>query len=186
MIWLLLAAAVVPILLSAALVAAEAAAFAVGSSRLRTLEEEGFQGAEALADLRARPEAVRASLLILTTMLNAAAVGVSVILGTLLGGTSGAVLGLVIAGGAILVIGQSIPRLLATIRPLRMALGVAPLLMFVERTVGAATAPFRRLTGLLVRRNGDEESTQGGAGRPRDHRAGTGGRVGGGGRAPSR
>ena len=160
MIWLLLAAAVVPILLSAALVAAEAAAFAVGSSRLRTLEEEGFQGAEALADLRARPEAVRASLLILTTMLNAAAVGVSVILGTLLGGTSGAVLGLVIAGGAILVIGQSIPRLLATIRPLRMALGVAPLLMFVERTVGAATAPFRRLTGLLVRRNGDEESTQ--------------------------
>ena len=160
MIWLLLAAAVVPILLSAALVAAEAAAFAVGSSRLRTLEEEGFQGAEALADLRARPEAVRASLLILTTMLNAAAVGVSVILGTLLGGTTGGVLGLVIGGGAVLVMGQSIPRLLATIRPLRMALGAAPLLMFVERTVGAATAPFGRLTGFLVRRNGDEGSTQ--------------------------
>ena len=160
MIWLLSAAAVVPILLSAALFAAEAAAFAVGSSRLRTLEDEGFKGAGALADLRARPEAVRAALLILTTMLNAAAVGFSVILGTLLGGTTGGVLGLVIGGGAVLVMGQGIPRLLATGRPLRMALGAAPLLVFIEKTVGTATVPFGRVTGFLLRRNRDEGSTQ--------------------------
>ncbi len=168
MIWLLLAAAVVSILLSALLSAAEAAAFAVGASRLRTLEEEGFRGAEALADLRGRPEAVRTSLLILTTVLNACAVGISVIMGTLVRGTTGGVaglvigggLGLLIGGGVVLVMGQSIPRLLATLRPLRLALGSARLLIFVERTVGGVTAPFRRITGLLVRRNGDEGSTE--------------------------
>ena len=160
MIWLLLAVAAISILLSAVLSAAEAAAFAVGSSRLRTLEEEGFRGAEALANVRARPEAVRTSLLILTTMLNALAVGLSVIMGTLLRGTTGGVLGLLIGGGVVLVMGQSLPRFLATIRPLRLALGAAPLLILVDGVVTAATAPIGRITGFLVRRNGDERSTE--------------------------
>ena len=160
MIWLLLAAAAVSILLSAVLSAAEAAAFAVGSSRLRTLEEEGFHGAEALADLRGRPEAVRTSLLALTTVLNACAVGISVIMGTLLRGTTGGVLGLLIGGGVVLVMGQSLPRFLATVRPLRLALAAAPLLILVDGVVAATTAPIGRITGLLVRRNGDEGSTE--------------------------
>ena len=160
MIWLLLAAAAVSILLSAVLSAAEAAAFAVGSSRLRTLEEEGFHGAEALADLRGRPEAVRTSLLALTTVLNACAVGISVIMGTLLRGTTGGVLGLLIGGGVVLVMGQSLPRFLATVRPLRLALAAAPLLILVDGVVAATTVPIGRITGLLVRRNGDEGSTE--------------------------
>jgi CBS domain containing-hemolysin-like protein len=160
MMWLVLAAAVLSVLLSALLSAAEAAAFAVGSSRLRTLEEEGFRGAEALSDLRGRPGAVRASLLVLTTLLNACAVGISVIMGMLLWGTAGGALGLLIGVGVVLVIGQSIPRFLATVRPLRLALGAAPLLIFVERTVGAVTGPFGRVTGFLMRRNGDDESTR--------------------------
>ncbi len=159
MIWLLLAAAVVSVLLSAILTAADAAAFAVGSSRLRTLEEEGFRGAEALADLRSRPGTVRTSLLLLTTLFNACAVGISVILGTLLRGTTGGVLGLLIGGGVVLVMGQSIPRFLATIRPLRLALGAAPLLISIERTVGLVAGPFGRISGFLVRRNGDDDST---------------------------
>ena len=160
MIGLLLAAAALSLLLSALLTAFEAAAFAVGSSRLRTLEEEGFRGAEALAELRGRPEAVHMSLSILTTILNAAAVGISVLLGTLLGGMGGGSLGLVIGGGIVLVVGQSIPRFLATIRPLRLALGCAPLLLSVERTVGVAISPFARLTGFLVRLDGDEGATE--------------------------
>ena len=160
MTWLLLAMAAVSILLSAVLSAAEAAAFTVGSSRLRTLEEEGFRGAEALTNLRARPEAVRISLLVLTTILNACAVGISVIMGTLLRGTTGGVLGLLIGGGVVLVMGQSLPRCLATIRPLRLALSAAPLLILLEGMVGVVTAPFGRITGFLVRRNGDQGSTE--------------------------
>ncbi len=160
MIWLLLAAAAVSILLSAVLSAAEAATFAVGLSRLRTLEEEGFHGAEALADLRGRPEAVRTSLLALTTVLNACAVGISVIMGTLLRGTTGGVLGLLIGGGVVLVMGQSLPRFLATVRPLRLALAAAPLLILVDGVVAATTVPIGQITGLLVRRNGDEGSTE--------------------------
>ncbi len=159
MIWLLLAAAACSIVLSAMVTAADAATFAVGASRLRTLEDEGFRGAAALVDLRGRPEAVRTTLLVLTTVLNACAVGLSVLVGTLLKGTAGGVLGLVVGGGAVLVMGQSIPRFLATMRPLRLALGGAPLVLYVERTVGGITRPFGRLTGFLVRRDEDQDST---------------------------
>jgi len=160
MIWLLLFAAALAIFLSALLAAAEAAAFAVGSSRLRTLEEEGFRGAEALADLKARPEQVRGSLLVLTTILNACTVGISVIAGTLIRGTSGGAVGLLAGGIVVLIVGQSLPRFLATVRPLRLALGAAPLLVFVEGAVETVTRPFARISGLLVRRNGDEGSTE--------------------------
>ena len=159
MIWLLLAAAAFSIVLSAMVTAADAATFAVGASRLRTLEDEGFRGAAALVDLRGRPEAVRTTLLVLTTVLNACAVGLSVLVGTLLKGTAGGVLSLVVGGGAVLVMGQSIPRFLATMRPLRLALGGAPLVLYVERTVGGITRPFGRLTGFLVRRDEDQDST---------------------------
>jgi putative hemolysin len=160
MIWLLLVAAALAIFLSAVLTAAEAAAFAVGSSRLRTLEEEGFRGAEALADLRARPEPVRSSMLVLTTILNACAVGISVIAGTLLSGTSGGAIGLLAGGVVVLVVAQSLPRFLATVRPLRLALAAAPLLVFVEGAVGTVTGPFARVSGFLVRRDKDEGSTE--------------------------
>ena len=160
MIWLLLFAAALAIFLSALLAAAEAAAFAVGSSRLRTLEEEGFRGAEALADLKARPEQVRGSLLVLTTILNACTVGISVIAGTLIRGTSGGAVGLLAGGIVVLIVGQSLPRFLATVRPLRLALGAAPLLVFVEGAVETVTRPFARISGLWVRRNGDEGSTE--------------------------
>jgi len=160
MIWLLLFAAALAIFLSALLAAAEAAAFAVGSSRLRTLEEEGFRGAGALADLRAQPEQVRGSLLVLTTILNACTVGISVIAGTLIRGTSGGAVGLLAGGIVVLIVGQSLPRFLATVRPLRLALGAAPLLVFVEGAVETVTRPFARISGLLVCRNGDEGSTE--------------------------
>lgn len=160
MIWLLLFAAALAIFLSALLAASEAAAFAVCSSRLRTLEEEGFRGAEALADLKARPEQVRGSLLVLTTILNACTVGISVIAGTLIRGTSGGAVGLLAGGIVVLIVGQSLPRFLATVRPLRLALGAAPLLVFVEGAVETVTRPFARISGLLVRRNGDEGSTE--------------------------
>lgn len=159
MTWLLLGAAVVSILLSSVLTAAEAAVFAIGFTRLRTLEQEGFRGAAELAELRSRPENVRASLLAVATVLNVLSVGFSIFLGTRLSGDAGGVVGLVAGGGAVLVLGQGVPRFVATLRPLRMALGTAPLLAAVERGVGAATLPFSRLRTALAGKSGNTDST---------------------------
>ena len=73
MTWLLGAAALVMIICSAFLAAGEAAVFALRESSLRTLTEEGFRGAEALAGLRAIPSRLRASVLFLTGVLNLSA-----------------------------------------------------------------------------------------------------------------
>ena len=68
-------------------------------------------------------------------------------------------MGLVAGGGAVLVLGQGVPRFVATLRPLRMALGTAPLLAAVERGVGAATLPFSRLRTALAGKSGNTDST---------------------------
>ena len=159
MTWLLLGAAVVSILLCSVLTAAEAAVFAIGFTRLRTLEEEGFRGAAALAELRSRPESVRASLLAVATVLNVLSVGSCIFLGTRLSGDAGGIVGLVAGGGAVLVLGQGVPRFVATLRPLRMALGAAPLLAAVERGVAAATLPFSRIRSALADKSGNADST---------------------------
>ena len=75
MIWLLSGTALVSILISALCAASETATFAIGTSRLRTMEEEGFRGADALADVRGRAEQTRATLLFLNTLFNAVTVG---------------------------------------------------------------------------------------------------------------
>ena len=159
MTWLLLGAAAVSILLSSVLSAAEAAVFAIGSTRLRTLEEEGFRGAAALSELRSRPEHVRASLRAVATVLDVLAVGFSIFLGTRLGGDGGAIAGLAVGGVAVLVLGQGVPRFVATLRPLRLALGTAPLLAVVERGVGALTLPFSRIRSAVAGRTGNADST---------------------------
>ena len=89
MIWLLSGAAVVSILFSALCSASETATFAIGNSRLRTMEEEGFRGAGALAELRARRNQTRATLLFLNTLFTTVAVGTLVLLGQALRDTSG-------------------------------------------------------------------------------------------------
>ena len=73
---LVLAAAL--LLLSALIVAAETAAFQVSASRLRTLQEEGFKGAEALVLQRSEPGRVRVGVRLATRMLNLLAVGTAV------------------------------------------------------------------------------------------------------------
>ena len=103
MIWLLSGTALVSILISALCTASETATFAIGTSRLRTMQEEGFRGADALADVRGRAEQTRATLLFLNTLFNAVTVGTSVLLGHALWDTSGGVLGLLAGYLAVLI-----------------------------------------------------------------------------------
>ena len=160
MIWMLAIVSIVLILGSSLCTTAEAATFGIGSSRLRTLEEEGFRGAEALADLRGRSESVRATLLLLNGLLQVVAVGTLVILGGELWQPNGTWLGLLIGAVAVLVFGQGLPRFIAAGRPIRIALASAPTLIAVERIVGTLTSPFRKIGLLFLREDRGGNSTQ--------------------------
>ena len=97
MIWLLSGTAALSILVSALCSASETATFTIGTSRLRTMEEEGFRGANALGELKIRAERTRAALLFLNTLFNTVAVGTVVLLGHTVGGTAGGGWGLLAA-----------------------------------------------------------------------------------------
>ncbi len=160
MIWLLMVAGGVSIIVSALCSASETATFAIGTSRLRTMEEEGFHGAKALADLRNRADKTRATLIFLNTLSTAVVVGTMVLLGHSLGGTTGGVLGLLAGSLAVLVLGQGIPRLLASRHPIRFALAAAPFVVSVERVLSATTKPFRKLVSGVARTNGADGASQ--------------------------
>jgi len=159
-IWLWSGAGVVSILVSALCAAADTATFAVGSSRLRTLDEEGFRGADALTEVRGRASQSRATLLFLTTSFNAVTVGSAVLLGHASLGTVGGLSGLVAGTLAVLIFSQGIPRFLASRRPIRFALVAAPAVLAVGGGLAAATKPVRRLAAGMIQTDGADASSQ--------------------------
>jgi putative hemolysin len=160
MIWLLSSATALSILISSLCSASETATFAIGTSRLRTMEEEGFRGADALAELRNRADQTRASLLFLNTLFNSVTVGTLVLLGYALHGTAGGGWGLLAGALVVLIFGQGIPRLLASRHPIRFALGAATAILAVENRLVAITKPFRRLAAGMTRTEGTDGSSQ--------------------------
>ncbi len=151
MTWLLGAVALVMIICSALLAAGEAAVFALGESRLRTLTEEGFRGAEALAGLRATPSELRASVLFLTGVFNLSALTLLILAGVSSDGITGGLIAAVVGVPVILLVGQLFPRTAAERRPLKFALSAAPPLEVVNRVVGIAVRPLGRIF------NGDDD-----------------------------
>ena len=159
MIWLL-GTAVVSTLVSALCSASETATFAIGSSRLRTMEEEGFRGATALAEVTSRASQTRAALLFLNTLSNTVTVGIVVLVGNTLYDTAGGWWGLLLGSLAVLIFGQGIPRLLASRRPIRFALAAAPAVLAVEKGLTAVSKPLRKLAAGLTRTEGLDGSSQ--------------------------
>ena len=160
MIWLLSGTAALSILVSALCSASETATFAIGTSRLRTMEEEGFRGANALGELRIRAERTRAALLFLNTLFNTVAVGTVVLLGHTVGGTAGGGWGLLAGSLAVLTFGQGIPRLLASRHPIRFALAAAPAVLAVEKWLAALTKPLHKLAVGVIGTEGADGSSQ--------------------------
>ncbi len=155
----LLAGVMVLILASALLSAAETATFSLGASRLRTLREEGFAGADELVAVRARPVAFQMALHLLVSVLNLLAVGLTVVAGALSWGTRGALVSLAVVVALLLVVAEILPRGVAARYPVRVALASAPLLLVMERWSRFVLRPVLRLEGLVSRRNGSEELT---------------------------
>lgn len=135
---------------SAVLTAAGAAVFQVGASHVRTLQDEGFRGAGALARLRAEPERTRAGLHLIGSLLELTAVGILVAAGASTRGVA-ATIGILI--GAVLVVvivADVLPRALAARHPVRLALIAAPLLEGLCRGLRAVGSPLARLEGALL------------------------------------
>ncbi len=153
-------AVILLVLLSSLLSGAETSVFSVGAGRLRTLVEEGFDGAAELARVRSRSPSLQAAVHLLITILNLVAVGLAVALGARLRGVSGSLAALGITVALLLLVAEILPRALATRRPIRMALASAPTLLVVERLVGGVLSPFIRLEALLATVGLDEEDTE--------------------------
>lgn len=148
------------LILSALIAAASTAVFSLGASRTRTLVEEGFQGAEALREARESELPVREAASFTCTALNLSSVGCLVAAATLLGGHAalipavpGAVLGVLLAS-------EGIPKLIASVQPVRFALLSAPFLLQLSAALKPILAPFALLDGLLSRRRGNGEEDE--------------------------
>ena len=142
---LVLSAVIALLLLSAAITAAGAAALQVGASRLRTLQEEGFQGSEELFALRADEGRTRTGLRLVTRAMNLLAVGLATMSAEAAWGLLPA-LGILVGGiVVVLVLTDVLPRALAARQPVRLALLVAPPLLLFTRGLSLVTHPVSRI-----------------------------------------
>ncbi len=151
---------VVLVLLSAFLSASSTALFSVGGARIRTLREEGFKGADALAEVRARAGAVQGLLLFLGSLSSLLAVGLLTGWLTLRYQVPGLLFGLLGSGLLVLLFGEILPRSVAARRSVRVALAVAPAILRLERFVGPVLSPFFRLESFIARVGGENGTTQ--------------------------
>ncbi|MGD2121478.1 MAG: hemolysin family protein [Gemmatimonadota bacterium] len=148
------------IFLSAFLSASSTALFSVGGARIRTLREEGFKGAEALGEVRARAGTVQGLLLFLGSLFSLLAVGLLTGWAALERGLTGLFLGLFGSGFLVLLFGEILPRSVAVRRSIRVALAVAPVILRLERAIGPVLTPFFRLESFIARAGGENGSTQ--------------------------
>lgn len=152
------AAVLLLVLLSALITAGESAVYSVTSTRLKTLLDEGFEGAVALVTIRDQPPNLRGAVHVLVTLLNFTALGLVVALGASTAGTRSAVLYLAAALPLVLFFAEILPRALAGRRPVRMALFAAPILLGSIQRFGFILSPFIRLEEALAGRDRDDES----------------------------
>jgi CBS domain containing-hemolysin-like protein len=161
----LLVVATLLLLASALLSAAETAAFSPGESTLRTLQEEGFKGADALVRLREDPSAAHLTLGVVESFLNILVTASAVYVGVIQWGRLGLLPGILVALITVLVFGEVIPRAIARRRPVRLGLAAAPALLSLERLVAPILAPLSRLersiasVGVDPEERSDQERT---------------------------
>lgn len=154
MIWGTVAVVASLLLLSGILTAGEVAAFQVGTSRLRTLDSEGFRGSDALNRVRAREPRVRAGVRLSTRVLNLSAVAIATVGGTTIGSVAWSAGSIVVGILLVVLIADLVPHMLAARYPVRFALSLAPLLLFVARNTRLLTAPLERIEQRVRSGNG--------------------------------
>lgn len=150
MIWIWDAVVLLLVSVSALLTAAETAVLSVSESRLRTLLEEGFQGAESLARLREKSATLLTAVHLLVTLVNVSAIGLAVGVGAWLGGVKGSLLGFAAAAVLFVIFAEILPRATAARNPVRLALASAPQLERISNVAAVVLGPLLRLEDLLA------------------------------------
>jgi putative hemolysin len=148
------------LILSAVLTAAHAAAFHISASRMRTLQDEGFSGADALGEVRAPSATVESSVRLTTSVLNLGVLGLGVGTGAMTWGRGGPIAdGLI---GIVVIVGFTdvIARSVAARHPVRIALAWAPTLLRLSRWTRLISGTAARLEGALGRDKDDDLSTE--------------------------
>ena len=146
------------VLVSAILTAAETATFQIGESRVRTLQDEGFGGAEALSAVREDAGRAQVGIRLVIGGLNMAAIGVAAMAGGVAWGGLGGIGTL--TGGIVLVLllADIAPRTIASRHPIRLALVFAPFLQSITRFLHIVTLPMAKIEDAL---SGDGEVSHG-------------------------
>ncbi|HSJ05273.1 MAG TPA: hemolysin family protein [Longimicrobiales bacterium] len=149
---LIAAGLVLAILSSAFFSAAELAIFFPSESRLRTLSEKNVRGANALAQLRSRPERT----LVLLRLADAASDVTAGALTAYLTFLEWQIVGLAVAIGVVsflvLYLGELIPMGIAAHHGQRIALAVAPALLLLTRGLGPLLVVLARLARMRPER----------------------------------
>ena len=148
--------------LSALVSAMEAAAFSVGTSRIRTMQEEGFHRADSLARIRYESPGIRPTLFAVNTTLNVAAVSLGTLAVVEVLGRAAASWAIPAGIVIIILVAEALPRLLASRSPIRMALLAAPALGALERAARPLVFPLLRMEGLLGGGGNGENGGDGG------------------------
>jgi CBS domain containing-hemolysin-like protein len=149
---LLIAGLALAVLLSAFLSAAELAVFMIAEARVRALAEEGRPGAGALAQLRQRPDRTLVLLRLLDALADVSAGALAAIL--VLDHWQPAGLALAIGAVTLLVLylGELVPLGIVANHGLRLALRVAPGVLFLTRVLGPFLVLLARLANIRVDR----------------------------------
>jgi putative hemolysin len=143
------------ILLSAFLTAAELAIFSVADSRVRMLSEQGFRGGDALRQLREKPERVLVLLRLGDTLADVSAGALVAYLAFMQWDTVGFALAVGAVAFAVLYFGELLPMGFAVNRGLRLAVALAPVLLFLTRVLAPLLVPIARLANMSpTRRSG--------------------------------
>jgi len=150
MIWFWDAVVLLMVAASALLTAAETAVLTVSPTRLRTLRDEGFQGADSLARLREHSPALLTTVHLLVTFVDVAAIGLAVGLGAWVGGVQGSVIAFVGAAILFVVFAEILPRAIAARHPVRLALASAPILERMASVASIPLGPLLRLEDVLA------------------------------------
>ncbi|CAN5519500.1 hemolysin family protein [soil metagenome] len=141
------------VLLSGFFSGAEIALFSLGEARVRTLVDEGRRGARALAELKANPEKLLATILIGNNIVNIGAASLATALALDWFGSQG----VAYATGAmtllVLIFGEITPKGLASANAATFGLTVAPVIHVLSRILFPIVLPLEALTRWFVRRS---------------------------------
>jgi len=160
MTWILVLTIVISIFLSTLLSAAESAILTIHSSRLRTLQDEGFRGSTSLGTLKQNPEQMKSAVLFLNTILDGLVVGLSVIIGAVNSGLWGGFMSLLFSTIVVAVVCEILPRSIAKEKPIRISLKMAKPMVYLQRKIDFLATPAGSFLSGILTGNQNRESTQ--------------------------